>query len=138
MGKSPKTPNDELDKFLLRMPDGLRARLKALAEENGRSMNAEILARLDFTLIAHPHAYLLRALLDLHEKLLSGKEELVVPPGLQDEIRDLALERGVSPQQLLVTLVLQAMNHVDEKTEIGEEFAEHVASMERSDREHGK
>lgn len=47
MGRKAKTPNDELDKFLLRMPDGLRARVKAAAEKNNRSMNAEIAATLE-------------------------------------------------------------------------------------------
>jgi hypothetical protein len=35
------------DKFVLRMPDGLRDRLKAVAEENNRSMNAEIVDRIE-------------------------------------------------------------------------------------------
>jgi len=47
MGKAPKTPNEELDKFLLRMPDGLRERIKAAAEMNNRSMNAEIVTTLE-------------------------------------------------------------------------------------------
>lgn len=48
MGRPPtKTPNDELDKFLLRMPDGLRARIKLAADANGRSMNAEIVSALE-------------------------------------------------------------------------------------------
>jgi len=34
------------DQFPLRFPDGLRAEIKATARANGRSMNAEILARL--------------------------------------------------------------------------------------------
>lgn len=34
------------DKYVLRMPDGLRETLKELAERNGRSLNAEIIARL--------------------------------------------------------------------------------------------
>lgn len=32
------------DKFMLRMPDGLRDRIKAAADTSGRSMNAEIVA----------------------------------------------------------------------------------------------
>lgn len=47
MGRPPKTLNDDLDKFLLRMPDGMRKRIKAAAERNNRSMNAEIVATLD-------------------------------------------------------------------------------------------
>lgn len=42
-----KKPNDELDKFLLRMPDGLRERIKLAAEKSNRSMNAEIVATLE-------------------------------------------------------------------------------------------
>lgn len=49
MGRPPKTPNDDLDKFLLRMPDGLRDRVKAAADRNNRSMNAEIVATLEKT-----------------------------------------------------------------------------------------
>lgn len=36
----------ESDKFMLRLPDGMRDRIKAAAEVNGRSMNAEIVATL--------------------------------------------------------------------------------------------
>lgn len=35
------------DKFMLRLPDGMRDRLKSDAEANKRSMNAEIVARLE-------------------------------------------------------------------------------------------
>ena len=35
------------DQFPVRMPEGMRAEIKAAAKANGRSMNSEILARLD-------------------------------------------------------------------------------------------
>lgn len=38
------------DKFMLRFPDGMRDRLKAEAAKNNRSMNAEIISRLEETL----------------------------------------------------------------------------------------
>jgi plasmid stability protein len=38
------------DKYVLRLPDGMRDRLKAEAARNGRSMNAEIVQRLERTL----------------------------------------------------------------------------------------
>jgi plasmid stability protein len=38
------------DKFMLRFPDGMRDRIKEAAAENGRSMNAEIVYRLQTTL----------------------------------------------------------------------------------------
>lgn len=34
------------DKFMVRMPPGLRDQIKELAKENGRSMNSEIVQRL--------------------------------------------------------------------------------------------
>ena len=35
------------DKFVLRMPDGMRSRIEALASERHRSMNSEITIRLE-------------------------------------------------------------------------------------------
>lgn len=35
------------DKFMLRLPDGLRDRIKAAADKNNRSMNAEIVSVLN-------------------------------------------------------------------------------------------
>ena len=37
----------ESDKFMLRLPDGMRERIKLAAESNNRSMNAEIVATLE-------------------------------------------------------------------------------------------
>ncbi len=46
-----KTENRAMsDKFMLRMPDGMRDELKRLAAESGRSLNAEIIYRLQRTL----------------------------------------------------------------------------------------
>lgn len=129
MGRQAKTPNDELDKFLLRMPDGLRERLKATAEENNRSMNAEIVGRLEFSLIMHPNAYLIRALIDLQEKLLAGKDELTIPRGLQEELRERAHAIGMAPQKYLIALLLETINELDEQTELGQEFAKRVSSQ---------
>ncbi|MGH0264545.1 Arc family DNA-binding protein [Sinorhizobium meliloti] len=42
------------DKYVVRLPDGMRERLKAEAEKNKRSMNAEIVARLEATFHSIP------------------------------------------------------------------------------------
>lgn len=42
------------DKFMLRLPDGMRQRIKAAADANNRSMNAEIVATLEER-YPHPH-----------------------------------------------------------------------------------
>ncbi|MBD9402096.1 Arc family DNA-binding protein [Comamonas sp. CMM02] len=43
---TPTTGRDS-DKFMLRLPDGMRDRLKEVAKSNNRTLNAEIVARLD-------------------------------------------------------------------------------------------
>lgn len=40
-------PSQDADRINFRVPDGLRERLKDVAATNGRSMNAEIVARLE-------------------------------------------------------------------------------------------
>lgn len=40
-------PSQNQDKFVLRLPDGMRDRIKAAAEASNRSMNAEIIATLE-------------------------------------------------------------------------------------------
>lgn len=45
----PRYPSQQQDRFIVRLPDGMRDALKAEAEKNNRSMNAEIVARLAFT-----------------------------------------------------------------------------------------
>ncbi|GLK78044.1 hypothetical protein GCM10008171_32980 [Methylopila jiangsuensis] len=41
------TPSRKLDQYIVRFPHGMRDRLKSLAAENKRSLNAEIVARLE-------------------------------------------------------------------------------------------
>lgn len=46
MAKKPY-PSEMADRFQIRMPDGLRERIAAAAEANKRSMNSEIVDRLE-------------------------------------------------------------------------------------------
>lgn len=43
------TPSRKLDQYIVRFPDGMRDLLKAEAAKNNRSLNAEIVDRLEFT-----------------------------------------------------------------------------------------
>ncbi|MFG1184329.1 Arc family DNA-binding protein [Xanthobacter aminoxidans] len=45
-----ETPVRDFDKFMLRMPEGMRDRITREAKANGRSMNAELIARIEKTL----------------------------------------------------------------------------------------
>lgn len=40
-------PSDKQDQYMVRFPDGMRAKLKQAAKDNTRSLNSEIIARLD-------------------------------------------------------------------------------------------
>jgi len=50
-----ESTNRESDKFMLRLPDGMREEIKREAEAAGRSMNAEIVSALSFHLEALHH-----------------------------------------------------------------------------------
>ena len=50
MSDGKEFPSDKADKFVVRFPDGMRERIRAAAEANNRSMNAEIVARLEESL----------------------------------------------------------------------------------------
>lgn len=43
-------PSKQLNQFVVRLPDGMRDAIKAAAEHNNRSMNAEIVMALDYWL----------------------------------------------------------------------------------------
>lgn len=44
-----KLPIQPQDKYVLRLPDGMRDRIKLAADKNNRSMNAEIISRIEFS-----------------------------------------------------------------------------------------
>lgn len=46
---SAESPSRSLDKIVIRVPDGMRERIKVFAEANNRSVNAELLALLEKT-----------------------------------------------------------------------------------------
>lgn len=43
-------PSEQADKYLLRLPDGLRPKIKAMAEQSNRSMNAQIVFMLGWAM----------------------------------------------------------------------------------------
>lgn len=50
--KKPEKPSlaADADKFMIRLPEGMRERIAEAAKTNGRSMNAEVVARLEKSL----------------------------------------------------------------------------------------
>jgi plasmid stability protein len=70
-----RKPQDQ-EKFIVRLPEGMRERIKAHADQNGRSMNAEIVATLEAAYPAVDHVI---AALDEFVRLLT--------PGLPEQER---------------------------------------------------
>lgn len=70
------------DKFVVRLPDGLRADIAVLAEDNDRSMNSEIVNRLKRSITQDQLneeqtkliGMLLQRITELEEKLQSDRE----------------------------------------------------------------
>lgn len=68
-------PSGRLDQFSCRLPDGLRDNIKEAAGRNGRSMNSELIARLEQSFEAPRQiAPALAEMLDAHiEQQVSGR-----------------------------------------------------------------
>lgn len=66
-------PSQSQDKFIVRLPDGMRERIKAAADLNRRSMNAEIVDRLEKSFSMHGEKETL--LTELADIASSGSEK---------------------------------------------------------------
>lgn len=71
------------DKIMLRLPSGMRDRIKAKVDENSRSMNAEIVILLDHeypapTDVMHYYTDNIRRALDIYENTTDPKEQMLI------------------------------------------------------------
>lgn len=87
-------PSSKLDQYIVRFPDGMRPRIKAFADGNARSMNAEIVAALE----GHFREYDKR---QMGWRWVPPEEQ--IPDALRASIRDAAARRGVSYGEELTT-----------------------------------
>lgn len=81
-------PSKKQDQFIVRLPDGMRDRIKAAAETNNRSMNADIVATLEEAYPAPPppeyDPELLSRIMEKMSKLLA-KDEMAIT---KEELRE--------------------------------------------------
>ena len=87
MSGKEKNGKRDAEKFIIRMPPGMRDRIKFVAKANHRSMNAEIIARLSSSL---DQTYLIESFGD------SGRKHEILTP---DEKEMLALFRSMSKKK---------------------------------------
>ncbi|WP_082988090.1 Arc family DNA-binding protein [Bordetella bronchialis] len=79
-------PSEAADKFVLRLPDGLRDQIAEAAKKSGRSMNAEFIHRIQLSLLAD--AAEVNDVESTQLDLIQAKMERV------NELLDIALEKA--------------------------------------------
>lgn len=90
MTKKPPAPSDTADKFMLRMPDGMRDRLKDEAAKNKRSLNAEIVSRLDDSFEVSKALPMVGGALDsLEDSIKQNREMVDVSRAVLSEVKGL-------------------------------------------------
>lgn len=67
-------PSRTADKIMIRLPDGMRERLTAAAEEAGRSVNAEVVARLEASFVRDEEAAAARETIEDHDMRIRDLE----------------------------------------------------------------
>ena len=146
MTEKPAFPSDAADKVLVRMPEGMRDRLKEDAKVNNRTMNAEIIARLSHSFQTDPTAtltqsnnVLLRTLADFvllrhdHPEVMGPMEKTMLKMALavKGEDEDKKLIDVAGPW--LNEYVLKLVASVEKATEIlGPGWAKHLVSSKSS------
>lgn len=83
-----KATGRDSDKFMLRFPDGMRDRIADSAKENGRSMNAEIISRLDGSFLGVTEAS------ELHKAIDEVRLELLAIAKIRRQLEELQNPTG--------------------------------------------
>lgn len=85
MTEESRYPSEAADRFQVRLPDGMRDRIKAAAAANNRSMNAEIVATLEEK---YPPPKFSPALSKLAETMVAAVAEVVERGGQSSDITE--------------------------------------------------
>jgi hypothetical protein len=67
----------DLDRIIVRLPEGMRDKIASIAETNGRSMTAEVVAALEQHLKAPGRLDALEAFIEKHRQMLDQMSEYV-------------------------------------------------------------
>ena len=107
-------PSRTADQFVVRFPEGMRDRVAAEAKANGRSMNAEIIARLDRSFVGSEIGFKGDPLDQLARRtlLLSMVVSDKLDGKTKEEIATLAKEAAQKVNEKLV-FATDGINHVE-------------------------
>jgi Arc-like DNA binding domain len=102
-------PSDDIDKLLVRFPEGMRDRIKSSAEITGRSMNAEIIQRLKRSFIEEEYRGVKVSLDAVTEEALASDADL---HNLSMSERAAQIISGAYDDNPDYALVLEKMNNL--------------------------
>ena len=88
-------PSERQQRFVVRLPDGMRGRIADAAKENNRSMNAEIVSRLERSFAAPSEAAPASEAAAARARLAAERILRMTPEGDPHEVRLSQLERRV-------------------------------------------
>lgn len=106
------------DQFMVRFPEGMRDKIKALADENIRSMNAEIISRLETSITEEgtPH----------------GTVSLRLPLEVISDAKGLALTYNQSLEEFVATTIKRELNlsdQIDSVSDFVENLEDEIAEL---------
>lgn len=121
------TPSRKLDQYIVRFPDGMRDRLKEEAADNNRSLNSEIVDRLEQSLSAEQAASALDQLMD---RTWEERKQMINVINSQD----LSLQALRQSHGALVTIARQLgqtfLDHMENQPDFLVALAQMLSSLE--------
>lgn len=115
----PKHKIQDADKFMLRLPDGLRDKIATLAKENKRSVNAEFVARIEASLqpdTADAAPEISREIARHAAQILAGRDEHV-------QLLERYFQRSADALEKAVALLVKCQVPSTELAELEAELA---------------
>lgn len=127
-------PSDKQDQYMVRFPDGMRDRIKEAAEDSGRSMNQEIVARLESSFdLSMTEKERLKFFEEMYDQNYRERNELLDTINKQD----LFVQQMQREHRTLVVLAksISAMLIEDEKTPQSVKAMAHLLEQLEEDNE---
>ncbi|MGI2006969.1 Arc family DNA-binding protein [Shewanella oncorhynchi] len=100
-------PSDTLDKFMLRFPEGMRAKIKEESDKNGRSMNSEIVHRLEMSFVAEQNPAAANL---LHGDALENLLAPTLPASMAGKIAKQNTDSGIALASIFVDEINDFIN----------------------------
>lgn len=83
-----KAPSDSADKFIIRLPPGMREQIAAAAKTNNRTMNAEVVLRLQASFDRFPDS-VERAIDKLEQEQAELRQQIEALSFVMEELREM-------------------------------------------------